>query len=51
MPLSRRSPDFDVLCLGLANHDMVAAVEGYPPPDSKSEVLDLVEQGGGPATM
>ncbi len=49
MPLSRRSPDFDVLCLGLANHDMVAAVEGYPLPDSKVEVMDLVEQGGGPA--
>ncbi len=42
-------PAFDVLCLGFANHDMIAAVEGYPPPDSKNEVLDLLEQGGGPA--
>ncbi len=39
----------DVLCLGLANHDLLVAVEGYPPPDAKMEALDLEEQGGGPA--
>jgi len=39
----------DVLCVGFANQDLLAGVAGYPPPDTKIDVLDLVEQGGGPA--
>jgi sugar/nucleoside kinase (ribokinase family) len=33
----------------MATHDLVAAVDGFAPPDSKVRVDDLLEQGGGPA--
>lgn len=35
--------------MGFATHDLLAAVAGYPPADAKIEVLELEEQGGGPA--
>ncbi len=47
--MSRPSPALDVVCLGMATHDLVAAVDAYPPADSKTEVVELLEQGGGPA--
>lgn len=47
--MSEPMRSLDVLCVGLANHDLLMPVEGYPPPDTKIEVLDLREQGGGPA--
>ena len=47
--MSGSGRSLDVLCVGLANEDVLMAVEGYPPADAKVEVLDLAEQGGGPA--
>jgi sulfofructose kinase len=47
--LSQSTGLLDVLCVGFATHDLLAAVAGYPPSDAKTQVIDLEEQGGGPA--
>lgn len=47
--MTQSRTQLDVLCVGYATHDLVAPVPSYPSPDSKVEVPDLGEQGGGPA--
>lgn len=39
----------EVLCIGHATHDLSLFVDGFPREDSKAEVHDLIESGGGPA--
>lgn len=42
-------PAFDVVCIGAATRDLVAAVERTPGPDERAPATDLREAGGGPA--
>jgi sugar/nucleoside kinase (ribokinase family) len=39
----------DVLCIGHAAWDVVVSVPDFPAEDTKTEAIDLVESGGGPA--
>ena len=39
----------DILCIGHAAHDVNLFVEKYPDEDSKCEIRELLESGGGPA--
>ena len=45
--MSGRSPE--VVCIGAATLDAIAAVEHYPASDERVEAVDFVQAGGGPA--
>jgi len=42
---------FDVYGLGQCALDYIGTVDGYPEPDVKCEMADLVIQGGGPVWL
>lgn len=39
----------DLMCVGAANLDVIAAVDGAPEPDGRMEARQIVHAGGGPA--
>src|SRR5215471_5810391 len=39
----------EVLCIGQATVDVITFVESFPAENSKCEIRDLIESGGGPA--
>ena len=43
------APNLEVLAIGTAAYDFSLFIDEFPPENSKAEVYDLVEGGGGPA--
>ena len=43
-------PDLEVLTIGTAAYDFSLFVEEFPPENSKAEVYEMLESGGGPAS-